>query len=45
MNNLDCQLYSLLNIRKNISRRLQWAEHVASMREARNAYKIFVGKP
>jgi hypothetical protein len=26
------------------SRRMRWAEHVARMREKRNAYKLFVGK-
>jgi hypothetical protein len=27
------------------SRRMRWAGHVARMRERRNAYRIFVGKP
>jgi hypothetical protein len=27
------------------SRRMRFARHVARMREKRNAYKIFVGKP
>jgi hypothetical protein len=27
------------------SRRMRWAEHVARMRETRNAYRILVGKP
>jgi hypothetical protein len=27
------------------SRRMTWAEHVAGMREKRNAYRLFVGKP
>jgi hypothetical protein len=27
------------------SRRMGWAEHVACMRETRNAYRILVGKP
>jgi hypothetical protein len=26
-------------------RRMRWAEHVARMRETRNAYRILVGKP
>jgi hypothetical protein len=28
-----------------ISRRMRWAEHVASMEEMRNAYKILVRRP
>jgi hypothetical protein len=27
------------------SRRVKWVEHVASMGEMRNEYKIFAGKP
>ena len=27
------------------SRRLRWAEHVASMGEGRGAYRVLVGKP
>jgi hypothetical protein len=27
------------------SKRLRWAGHVAGMKEKRNAYRIFVGKP
>jgi hypothetical protein len=27
------------------SRRMRWAGHVARMREKRNAYRIWVGKP
>jgi hypothetical protein len=27
------------------SRRMRWALHVARMREKRNAYRIWVGKP
>jgi hypothetical protein len=27
------------------SRRLRWAEHVASMGERRNAYRVLMGKP
>jgi hypothetical protein len=27
------------------SRRMRWAEHVARMREKKNAYRILVGKP
>jgi hypothetical protein len=27
------------------SRRMRWAGHVARMREERNAYRIFAGKP
>jgi hypothetical protein len=27
------------------SRRMRWAGHVARIRETRNAYRIFVGKP
>jgi hypothetical protein len=27
------------------SRRMRWAGHEAQMREKRNAYRIFVGKP
>jgi hypothetical protein len=33
------------NIISNISRRMRWAGHVASMEEKRNAYRILVGKP
>jgi transposase len=32
-------------IRMINSRRMRWAEHVARMREMRNAYRILVGKP
>jgi hypothetical protein len=39
-------LYSSINIiRVNISRRMRWAGHVASMREKRGAYRILVGRP
>jgi hypothetical protein len=39
-------LYSSPNIIRMIkSRRIRWAEHIASMGEMRNACKIFVGKP
>jgi hypothetical protein len=27
------------------SRRMRWADHVSSMGEMKNAYKILVGKP
>jgi hypothetical protein len=27
------------------SRRMRWVEHVARMREKRNAYRILMGKP
>jgi hypothetical protein len=32
-------------IRQIKSRRMRWAGHVACMREGRNAYRVFVGKP
>jgi hypothetical protein len=39
-------LYSSPNIIAMIkSRRMRWAGHVARMGEARNAYRISVGKP
>jgi hypothetical protein len=39
-------LYSSPNIIRTIkSRRMRWAGHVAQMGEARNAYRILVGKP
>jgi hypothetical protein len=39
-------LYSSPNIvRKMKSRRMRWAEQVASMGEKRNAYRILVGEP
>jgi hypothetical protein len=39
-------LYSSPNITRIIkSRRMRWAGHVARMGEARNAYRILVGKP
>jgi hypothetical protein len=39
-------LYSSQSIIKMIKlRRIRWAEHVAGMREKRNAYKVLVGKP
>jgi hypothetical protein len=34
---------SIIRITK--SRRMRWAGHVARMREKRNAYTLFVGKP
>jgi hypothetical protein len=39
-------LYSSRSIIKIMkSRRMRWAGHVARMREKRNAYRLFVGKP
>ena len=39
-------LYSSPNIiRTPKSRRLRWAEHVARMKQSRNAYRVLVGKP
>ena len=39
-------LYSSPNIMRNPkSRRLRWARHVARMEQARNAYRVLVGKP
>jgi hypothetical protein len=39
-------LYSSSGIVRIVkSRRLQWAGHVAKMREMKNAYRIFMGKP
>jgi hypothetical protein len=39
-------LYSSSNIiRKNKSRRMRWAGHVARIGKKRNAYRILVGKP
>jgi hypothetical protein len=32
-------------IRVNKSRKMRWAGHVMQMREMRNVYNIFVGKP
>jgi hypothetical protein len=32
-------------IRQIKSRRMRWAGHVACMREGRNVYRVFVGKP
>jgi hypothetical protein len=39
-----CSLHPRI-IRKIKSRRMRWAEHVARMREKRNAYRLLVGKP
>ena len=42
---LHC-LYRSPNIVRMIkSRRLRWAEHVASVEEGRNSFKILTGKP
>jgi hypothetical protein len=39
-------LYSSPSVIRMIkSRRMRWIEHVARMREKRNAYRILVGKP
>jgi hypothetical protein len=39
-------LYSSPSISRMIKlRRMRWAGHVARMREKRNGYRIFVGKP
>ena len=39
-------LYRSPNIFRVIkSRRLRWAEHIARMKESRNAFKMFTGKP
>jgi hypothetical protein len=39
-------LYSSPDIIRRIkSRRMRWAEHVARMGEARNVYRVLVGKP
>ena len=39
-------LYSSPNIiRSHKTRRLKWAGHVARMEQARNAYRVLVGKP
>jgi hypothetical protein len=35
----------MLAVRVIMSRKMRWAEHVARMRELRNAYKILVAKP
>jgi hypothetical protein len=40
------KLYSLPDIiRKNKSRRMRWAGHVARMGEGRKVYRVLVGKP
>jgi hypothetical protein len=40
------ELYSSPSIMRIIkARRMRWAGHVARMRERRNVYKLFVGKP
>jgi hypothetical protein len=36
---------NVIYIRTIKSRRIGWAGHVAQMREKRNAYRIFVGRP
>jgi hypothetical protein len=38
-------MYSPNIIRIITSRRIRWAEHVASMEEVRDAYRLLVGKP
>jgi hypothetical protein len=39
-------LYSSPDIVRQIkSRRMRWVEHVASMGEGRNVYRVLMGKP
>ena len=39
-------LYSSPNVVRNLElRRLRWAEHVAHMKESRNAYRVLMGRP
>jgi hypothetical protein len=41
-----CDLYPTSSIIRIIkSKRMRWAGHVARMREKKNAYRLFVGKP
>ena len=39
-------MYSSPNVVRNLElRRLRWAEHVAHMKESRNAYRVLMGRP
>jgi hypothetical protein len=39
----SCNMYLIYQITMSV--RMRWAEHVGRMRDLRNAYSIFVGKP